>query len=287
MGATSGADVHRAARIGAAGHGCQIVVSSSTRALIGEEPVPGVTVRDLGEHRLKDLRPERLGDLLVAGLVTEFAPLRTVDRRPGNLPPQLTSLVGREAELATLTTLLEGTRLLTLTGPGGVGKTRLSIALAAAVAERFPDGVFFVPSSRSPTRPWSRRRSPGRIGILESGSRTAMEMLLDHVRERRLLLVLDNFEQVVAAAPTIAELLRAGPGLTVVTSSRAVLRVSRRDGVPVPGLPVPPDPSRLSETDKARLPAAARRFDRAAVEGFEAVAPVRGPRRRGPARASS
>ncbi len=267
-----GPDVHRAARVGAAGHGCQIVVSSSTRALIGDEPIPGVTVRDLGEHRLKDLRPERLGDLLVTGLASEFPPLRTVDRRAGNLPPQLTSLVGRERELASLTTLLDGTRLLTLTGPGGVGKTRLSIALAAAVAERFPDGVFFVALEPIADPALVAATIARTIGILESGSRTAMEMLLDHVRERRLLLVLDNFEQVVAAAPTIGELLRAGPGLTVVTSSRAALRVSGETEFAVPGLPVPPDPSRLSETDKARLPAAARRFDRAAVEGFEAVA---------------
>ena len=267
-----GADVHRAARVGAAGHGCQIVVSSSTRALIGDEPIPGVTVRDLGEHRLKDLRPERLGDLVVAGLATEFAPLRTVDRRPGNLPPQLTSLVGREAELASLTALLDGTRLLTLTGPGGVGKTRLSIALAAAVADRFPDGVFFVALEPIADPTLVAATIARTIGIIESGSRTAMEMLLDHVRERRVLLVLDNFEQVVAAAPTIAELLRAGPGLTIVTSSRALLRVSGETEFAVPGLPVPPDPSRLSETDRARLPAAARRFDRAAVQGFEAVA---------------
>jgi predicted ATPase len=266
-----GSDVHRAARIGATGAGAQIVLSSVTRALVGGSPLPGVTVRDLGEHKLKDLRPERLGDLVIDGLVTEFAPLRTVDRRTDNLPPQLTSLVGREAELAKLTSLIDGTRLLTLTGPGGVGKTRLSVALASAVADRFPDGVFFVPLEPIADPALVPATIARTLGIMESGSRTAMEMLLEHVAERRLLLVLDNFEQVVAAAPTIAELLRAGSGLKVVASSRAVLRISGETEFAVPGLPVPPDPTRLSETDRARLSADARRLDRAAVEGFEAV----------------
>lgn len=266
-----GADVHRAARIGAAGHGAQVVLSATTRAIVGAAPLDGVAVRDLGEHTLKDIRPERLGDLVVAGLATEFPPLRTVDRRTDNLPPQLTSLVGREAELAKLTGLIDGTRLLTLTGPGGVGKTRLSVALAAAVADRFPDGVFFVPLEPIADPALVAATIARTLGIMESGSRTAMEMLLEHVAERRLLLVLDNFEQVVAAAPTIADLLRAGSGLKVVASSRAVLRISGETEFAVPGLPVPPDPTRLSETDRARLSADARRLDRAAVEGFEAV----------------
>ena len=235
---------------------------------------PGVTVRDLGEHRLKDLRPERLGDLRVAGLAigVPAAPHgRPADGQPAAPAdePRRSGARARDPDGRSST----GTRLLTLTGPGGDRqdppehrRSRRPSRNASRTA------CSSWPSSRSPTRPSSRRPSPGRIGIIESGSRTAMEMLLDHVAERRLLLVLDNFEQVVAAAPTIGELLRAGP------------RPHRRHEQPgraadlgrdassrCRGLPAPPDPSRLSETDRARLSAAARRLDRAAVEGFEAV----------------
>ncbi len=141
-----GLEVHRAARIGAAAHGGQVLLSAATRALAEGSLPAGVSLRDLGEHRLKDLsRAERLAQLVIDGLANDFPPPRTLDATPNNLPIQLTSFVGRHDLLEEATRLLGGTRLLTLTGPGGTGKTRLALEVAAGVADQFPDGVFFAP----------------------------------------------------------------------------------------------------------------------------------------------
>ncbi|MEO5966318.1 MAG: adenylate/guanylate cyclase domain-containing protein, partial [Candidatus Limnocylindrales bacterium] len=139
-----GHDVHRAARVASAAHGGQVLLSESAadRAL-GALP-PGVTLRSLGGHRLKDLHPERIEQLVIEGLGADFPPIRSLDARPNNLPVQLTAFVGRERELDDLWELLVGSRLVTLTGPGGTGKSRLALQLAASVAEQFPDGIWFV-----------------------------------------------------------------------------------------------------------------------------------------------
>ncbi|HET6770917.1 MAG TPA: adenylate/guanylate cyclase domain-containing protein, partial [Actinomycetota bacterium] len=141
-----GIDVNRAARIAAAGHGGQVLVSDTTRSLVEHSLPDGVTVLDLGEHRLKDLaHPEHLYQLVVEGLQIEFPPPRTLDARPNNLPIQITSFIGREKELAKVKSLLvNGTRFLTLTGPGGTGKTRLALQAAAETLTEFADGAYFV-----------------------------------------------------------------------------------------------------------------------------------------------
>ena len=163
---------------------------------------------------------------------------------PDNLPTQLTTFVGRQAELGETAELLERTRLLTLTGPGGTGKTRLSIALATMVAAGFPDGVYFVALEpvRDPVLVAARIATA--VGITEAGTRPVAEVLDEWLAARRVLLVLDNFEQVLDAAPLIAGLLRAAPELKIVATSRAALHVSGEQEYPVPGLPVPPDPGR-------------------------------------------
>ncbi len=146
-----GLDVHRAARVMAAGHGGQVLVSQSTRALLDER----FRLRDLGEHRLKDLsEPQRLYQLQVEGLAGEFPPLKTLENRPTNLPAQPTALIGREHELDQAQALVtrEDARLLTLTGPGGTGKTRVALQLAADLIDQFANGVFFV-SARADPRP--------------------------------------------------------------------------------------------------------------------------------------
>ena len=264
-------EVHRAARIAAAGHGGQVLVSETTRTLLEGRLPADVTIRDLGEHRLKDLRPERLSQLEAAGLPVDFPPIRSLDRRPNNLPTQLTSFVGRDRDLAATQLLLDASRLLTLTGPGGIGKTRLALQLAAAAADGYPDGVWFVPLE--PLR--EAELVPGAIahvvGLADSGVRPAAELLVEHLAARTCLLVLDNFEQVIAAAPLVAQLLRACPDLTIVATSRGALHVSGEQEYAVPGLPTPPDSRHLSTLEVAQLPADVRAGDPATLGQYEAV----------------
>lgn len=144
-----GFEITRAARIAAAGYGGQVLVSDTTEALVRDELGPGLAMRELGAHRFKDLvRPQRLYQLLIDGLPDSFPPLRSLDATPNNLPTQTTTFVGRTRELAHAAELLRTTRLLTLTGPGGSGKTRLALHLAADLLDRYPDGVWLVELAR-------------------------------------------------------------------------------------------------------------------------------------------
>ncbi|MGH2573208.1 MAG: ATP-binding protein [Actinomycetota bacterium] len=256
-----GLDVHRVARIAAAGHGGQILLSGAARSLIVGGLPPGTTLRDLGEHRLKDLRrPEHIFQLNVEGLAAEFPPLRGVEGEAGNLPTELTSFIGRERELEEAGHLLADTRLLTLTGPGGTGKTRLSVQLASSVRGRFPGGAWFVPLATI--------TDPGLVptGIAEAlglsdvqgDGRRPLQRVIDHVRKREVLLVLDNFEQVIPAADVVTELLREAPMIRIVVTSRAVLRVYGEREFPVPPLRLPdprhlPDPAALPQYEAVAL----------------------------------
>ncbi|MDP8958552.1 MAG: tetratricopeptide repeat protein [Actinomycetota bacterium] len=234
-----GLDVHRAARIADAGHGGQVLLSMATCALVDQSLPTGVTLRDLGEHRLKDLaQPERLFQLVLPGLPEEFPPLRTLDATPHNLPVQLTSFVGREQEVAEAVRRLQGTRLLTLTGPGGTGKTRLSLQVAAEVAEQFHDGVFFVPLAPVTDPALVPSTIVGVLGI-QQPTGPPLKRLVNYLADRRLLLVLDNFEQVLEGGPVVAQLLQAAPELKVLVTSRAPLRVSGEQELPIPPLRVP------------------------------------------------
>ncbi len=271
-GSLVGLAINRAARISAAAHGGQIVVSDTVRSLVEAAPMAGIALRPLGNHRLKDLgEPQALLQVAADGLGTEFPPLRSIDARPNNLPTQLTSFVGRERELAEAGALLAANRLVTLTGPGGTGKTRLSLQVAAEAAESYPDGIFFVAleTVRDPSLVASRLASA--IGIVEAARRTIDETLRDWLQGKRVLFVLDNFEQVLDAGPIIADLLRAAPGLSVLATSRAPLRVSGEQEYPVPGLPTPPDRSQLSALELAQLPVSERTIDLAALTTYEAV----------------
>lgn len=254
-----GLEVHRAARVGAAGHGGQVILSSATRSLVEDRLPAGVTLRDLGEHRLKDLaRAERLTQLVIDGLRNDFPPPRTLDATPNNLPVQLTSFVGRTELLAEAMRLLDRNRLLTLTGPGGTGKTRLALEIAAEVAPQLPDGVFFVPLAPLADPTLVAPTIAATVGMAPSGGRPPLEQLLDGLRNRRTLLVLDNFEQLLAAAPVLSELLRGTEHLKLIVTSRAVLRVSGEQELPVPPLGLP-DPhgirgaAALSQYDAVRL----------------------------------
>jgi len=251
-GSLVGLAINRAARIAAAGHGGQIVVSDAVRSLVGADLPEGVVLRGLGTHRLKDLgEPQPLLQVEAEGLALEFPPLRSLDARPNNLPTQLTSFVGRERELAEAGVLLAANRLVTLTGPGGTGKTRLSLQVAANAAEAYPDGIFFVAleTIREPALVTARLAAV--VGVGETPRRSADEALRDWLADKQVLFVLDNFEQVVDAGAIVADLLRAAPGLSVLVTSRAALRVSGEQEYPVPGLPTPPDPSQMTALERA------------------------------------
>jgi predicted ATPase/class 3 adenylate cyclase len=267
-----GIDVNRAARIAAAAHGGQVVVSEAVSALVTPGLGDGISLRGLGSHRLKDLRePQPLSQVVAEGLRMDFPPLRSLDARPNNLPTQLTSFVGRERELAEAGGLLEANRLVTLTGPGGTGKTRLSLQVAANAAERYPDGIFFVALETVREPALVAARIATAIGLSESGNRPADVVLREWLGSKRVLLVLDNFEQVLGAGPVVADLLRDAPGASALVTSRAALRVSGEQEYPVPGLPTPPDLSHLSSLELANLPAEARTVDAATLSTYESV----------------
>ncbi len=267
----AGHDVHRAARVAAAGHGGQVLLSEATTARVESRLPAGVGLRPLGAHRLKDLRPERITQLVIDGLPADFPPIRSIDARPNNLPLELTSFVGRERELAEIRALLQTSRLVTLTGPGGTGKTRLALQVAAALVDDYPDGTWFVPlglvSDAALVVPAIARA----VGIGDDPSRSPIDVLASELESKQSLIVLDNLEQVRAAAAEIGELLRRAGKVRILATSRAPLRISGEQEYPVPGLPSPPDLDRLGPLERERLPAAIRSGAPEALAGFESV----------------
>ncbi|HEX2266611.1 MAG TPA: adenylate/guanylate cyclase domain-containing protein, partial [Actinomycetota bacterium] len=240
-------DVNRAARIAAAGHGGQVLLSDATRPLVEKSLPDGVALADLGRHGLKDFdEPLRLFQLVIEGLQSEFPPLKTLEA-PTNLPAELTSFVGRGHEVAEVERLLESSRLVTLTGPGGSGKTRLSIRLGSKLRDedRFPDGVFFVELAGITDPQLVPSVIASALGIREEGPRPLLETLQSELRHRTALLILDNFEQVVEAGRDVATLLAAAPRLQVLVSSRSALRIQGEQEFPVPPLDLP-QPAELS-----------------------------------------
>jgi predicted ATPase/class 3 adenylate cyclase len=259
-----GLDVHLAARIAAAGHGGQVLISEAARALVGDKLPDGVILRDLGAHRLKDFdEPQHIHQLMIDGLPSDFPPIRSLEI-PTNLPVRLTSFVGRERELASVTQILESARLVTLTGPGGTGKTRLSLEAASGIRERFPDGVFFVDlapitdPALVPSAILTTVRTRG-----GAGPRSELERLQIELRDRETLLVLDNFEQVIEAAPAVAAILGAARRIRVLATSRSPLRLEGEREIPVAPLDLPGAAEALSPRDLSRFEAVALFADRA------------------------
>ena len=257
-GSYAGLDVHRAARIMAAAHGGQVLLSEVTRALATTALGEDLTTRDLGEHRLKDLdSTERLHQLVAPGLATDFPPIRTADAARTNLPAQPTSFLGRERQIGEVSTLLEAARLVTLTGPGGTGKTRLAIECAARLADRFPAGVWFVPLASIVDPDLVPMAIAQAVNAPEHPGQTPLQRVIDQVGEQQMLMVLDNFEQVTDAADVVASLLAGAPRLAAIVTSRFVLHLSGEHEYPVPPLAAP---------DLRHLP------DLAALTQYEAVA---------------
>ena len=238
-----GPAVNRTARVMAAGHGGQILVSGATSALLGNRLPPGAALRDLGDHRLKDLgRPERLFQVTHPDLTADFPPLATLDIRPNNLPTQTSPFVGRDGELKAIRDLLDdpAVRLVTLTGPGGSGKTRLGIRAAADQIDRFDDGVFFVDLiSATGTDSILTLVAAAVVPPDDAKGRPPLEEVRRHLRPRQVLLVLDTFEHVTSAAPALVDLLAECPGLKLLVTSRQALRVRGEHVLSVPPLSLP------------------------------------------------
>jgi predicted ATPase/class 3 adenylate cyclase len=237
-----GPPVNRAARIMAAGHGGQVLLSEHAAELVSGRLPAGTGLRDLGEHRLKDLfQPEHIFQLVHSALASEFPPLATLSQRPNNLPTQASEFLGREAQLASIRDLLEadGVRLLTLTGPGGIGKTRLALQAAADQIDRFEDGVYLVDLATVREQDAVFEAIARAVGLAGAGDEPLLEVLKRKLGSRHLLLVVDNFEHVMGAADGLAELLQRCSRLNVLVTSREALRVRGEHLLAVPALPEP------------------------------------------------
>ena len=256
-----GVDVHQAARIMSAAHGGQVLLSQATAALVEAYLPEQVHLRDLGFHRLRDLHwHTHLFQLIIDELPAEFPALKTLESYPNNLPSQPTAFLGREHDFTRLRTLFlrEEVRLLTLTGPAGVGKTRLALQFAAELIERFSDGVFFVPLAAVTAPDQVVPAILQALALREQGTSSPLDRLAAALMDKQVLLLLDNFEQVAQAALQVATLLSTCPRLKVLVTSRERLHLQAEHEYIVPPLATSsstsfPDASSLAQYEAAAL----------------------------------
>jgi predicted ATPase/class 3 adenylate cyclase len=260
-----GPPLNRVARLLAAGHGGQILLSLATESLVHDNLPTGVGLRDMGERRLKDLiRPDRVYEVVIPGLPADFPPLKTLDVRAQNLPVQSTSFVGREQEIDEVKGLLRSTRLVTLTAMGGTGKTRLSLQVGADLIDGFTDGVWFVqlaPLSDARLVPQALATI---LGIKEQSGQSITDTVVNRINGQEMLLILDNCEHLVMACAELCDaLLSSCPGVRILASSRELLRISGETAYRVQPLPLP-DPKAIPRAESMSRYAAVRLFvDRA------------------------
>jgi predicted ATPase/class 3 adenylate cyclase len=232
--------LNRVARMMSAGHGGQVLLSQATYELLRDDLPDDVSIQNLGEHRLKDLsRFEQIYQVISPGLRQEFPHLTTLNTHPNNLPSQLTSFIGREREIEEIEQLLKKSRLLTLLGPGGAGKTRLAIQVAANVLHHFEQGIFFVDLAPISDPQFVSRTIAETLNIRETASQPVVQSIKNYLGEKNLLFILDNFEQIVETAPLVADLLSSAPKLKVILTSRQPLMISGEQEYLVPPMGVP------------------------------------------------
>ncbi|MEO8288197.1 MAG: tetratricopeptide repeat protein [Chloroflexota bacterium] len=239
-----GPALNRVARLLSAGHGGQVLISLAAQQLLRDTLPAEVTLRDMGSHHLKDLtEPEHVFQLVDRDLPSEFPPLKSLEGYPNNLPVQTTPFIGRERELGLVRSMLlqKDMRLLTLTGPGGTGRTRLALQVAADLvgAEEFEDGVFFVDLSSITDPAVVVSEIAHTLGVQEVAGQPIGDTLKEYLKNKRMLLLVDNFEQVLEAAPQISHLLRAASYVKVFVTSRAALHLSMEYEYSVPPLTLP------------------------------------------------
>ncbi len=235
-----GMDIHRAARIAAAGHGGQVLATQAAYDVAAGRAPAGTSWTELGEHRFKDLsEPHRVYQLGVAGMPGDFPPIRSLSGRPHNLPVQVTALVGRDDDLAAVLDRLDRHRLVTLTGPGGAGKTRLALGAAAEVVDRFAGGVWLVELAPLADPERIAATVAEVLDVRQQASSDLMDDIAGHLKDREVLVVLDNCEHLLDGAAAFAgELLRRVPGVKVLATSRHSLGLAGEAQWPVRPLPV-------------------------------------------------
>ena len=260
-----GPTLNRLARILASAHGGQIVLSKAVVDLLGSRLRATAKLIDLGEHRLRDLvRPEHIFQYIERGLREDFPLLRSLSAFAHNLPGQLTSFIGRETEVAEIKHLISRTRLLTLTGSGGNGKTRLALQTAAEMVDHFANGVWFVDMAAVLDSTLIATTVATTLRLREQPGQTMLEALIAFLRGKRLLLIFDNCEQIVSACAVLAEkLLKACPELHILATSREALAVAGETTWRVPSLPVPPAQPLDSFEKLAEIPSVRLFVDRA------------------------
>ena len=236
-----GSPLNRVARLLSAGHGGQTLVSAATDELVRDYLLEGTELRDMGEWQLKDITcPEHIYQLMVPGLPSEFSPLRMMDALRSNLPAQLTSFIGRKKEIVAIKQLIANNRLTTLVGPGGTGKTRLSLEIGADLLNAFPDGVWFIELAPLTDPALVPQGAATALGLREEPERPLMETLSSYLRPKAALLILDNCEHLVEASARFAEtLLQVCPNLRILASSREALSIPGEMPYRVPSLSVP------------------------------------------------
>ncbi len=236
-----GLDVHRAARICAAGHGGQILISQTTRDLVADELHPPTGVVDLGPQRLRSFdTPQRLYQIVAEGLDRDFPPPRATDVPRNNLKLEVTSFIGREREIEQASRMLERSSLLTLTGPGGVGKTRIGLRLARTLLDRFEDGVWVVECGALTDPAFVLPSVVSAIGMTEAAGRSLLTAVVDHLKAKQLLLVMDDCDPVLAeCADLAAELVRSCPSVRIVVTSREALGVPGEAVLPIASMTTP------------------------------------------------